>query len=164
MKKLSEDWVLSPHMAEVKVEYVTSIDSADRPKLCTPEEVHKYLRSIWNEKTIELHEEFYVLMFNNDLRLLGWNKVSMGGKSATIVEPSKIMVLTLLTNASSIVLAHNHPSGKLDASTSDIHLTKRIYEALQLVGISVNDHLILTKNSYTSFRNANLLPFSNRSS
>jgi DNA repair protein RadC len=160
MKKISEKWILSPHLAEMKVEYVSTGFLAEKPILCSPAEINGYLRLIWSTKTIELREEFYVLLFNTARRCLGWSKTSIGGRSATIVEISQILAIALLTNSASIIVAHNHPNGKVKPSTSDIQLTKRIYDALKLVGLRLDDHIILTKEDFYSFRNANQPPFS----
>lgn len=83
---------------------------------------------------------------------MGWTKISTGGKSATVVEPSVIIQIALLTHAESILLAHNHPSGILKPSAADINLTKRILDAGKTLGISVEDHILLTDSDYYSFR------------
>jgi len=62
-----------------------------------------------------------------------------------------------LANAESVVIAHNHPSGKLQPSSSDIQLTKKIASTLKNAGIRLNDHLIITSDSYYSFRDAGML-------
>lgn len=164
MENLSDKWILSPHTAEVKVQYSTKEEKGESPALCSPNDVEDYLRTIWNHDIIEMREEFVVLFLNNDRRCLGWSKISMGGRKATIVEPSQVLVLALLTNASSVIVAHNHPGGKLKPSTSDTHLTKRLYEGLFLIGLQLDDHIILTKSGYYSFRNNNHPPFNHRPS
>lgn len=164
MENLSDNWILGPHTAEVKVQYSTKDLDCERPVLCTPGEVEGYLRAIWNHDILEVREEFMVLFFNTDRRCLGWSKISMGGRKATVVEPSQVLVLALLTNASSVIVAHNHPGGNLKPSISDIHLTKQLYDGLFLIGLQLDDHIILTKNGYYSFRNKNHPPFNKRPS
>lgn len=164
MKNLSDKWILSPHTAEVKVQYSSKDSDCENPVLCTPEEVDVYLRAIWNHDILEVREEFVVLFFNNDRRCLGWSKISMGSRKATVVDPSQVLVLALLTNASSVIVSHNHPSGSTKPSTSDIQLTKRLYDGLFLIGLQLDDHIILAKNGYYSFRNSNQSPFDKRPS
>jgi DNA repair protein RadC len=65
--------------------------------------------------------------------------------------------IALLSRASSIVVAHNHPSGTLKPSEADKILTKRIVQAGELLSLNLNDHIILTKSSYYSFRDEGLL-------
>lgn len=158
MEKLSEDWAVNPQLDEVELVYRTSTVNANKPQLCSPTEASDYLRSIWNQNRIELQEEFYVLLFNNALRVLGWSKISSGGRSATIVDVSYIVQLAVLSNASSVIIAHNHPSGTLKPSTADINLTKRIQKALQILSISLKDHIILSRQGYYSFLDHNWMP------
>ena len=137
--------------AEISLKYKSSPDLALRPKLCTPEEVYTYLLSVWDLDTIEISESFYVLLFNNKNRLLGWSKISTGGRSATVLDVGHILTLALLGNASHVIIAHNHPSGETNPSRADIRITGRIVEALALHDITLNDHLILTRNEFYSF-------------
>ena len=157
MKNRSEKWLQSPYLCEVKLTYQPDIQVSLQPVLVSPEEAFCYLKEIWEMDTIELHEEFYVLLFDNSIRCLGWSKISMGGKSSTIVDVSKIVSIALLGNACSVILAHNHPSGLLKPSTADINLTQRISKALSLLGIKLSDHLIICRNGYYSFSEHNLL-------
>jgi DNA repair protein RadC len=160
MKNHTENWILSPQMGEIRVKYQSSEKRVEKPVLCSPDEVHRYLRSIWDLDTLELREEFIALYFNNARACLGWSKISIGGKSATIVEPSQVVAIALLCNASSVVVAHNHPSPtSKKPSTSDIQLTKRLYDGLRLLGLKLDDHIILTTSGFYSFRNANQAPF-----
>jgi len=158
MEKLSERWAVNPQLDEVELVYRTSASNANKPQLSSPEEVSDYLRSIWNQDHIELQEEFYVLLFNNAMRVLGWSKISSGGRTATIVDVSYIVQLAVLSNASSVIIAHNHPSGTLKPSTADINLTKRIQNALQILSITLKDHIILSRQGYYSFLDHNRMP------
>lgn len=84
--------------------------------------------------------------------ILGWSKISSGGATSTIVDPATIFQLALLANATSIILAHNHPSGIIKPSKADKTITKRIKESGELLEIEVIDHIILTANKYISFK------------
>ena len=157
MEKTSEKWSQSPYLCEVKLSYNPTFDVNTLPVLDSPSATVRYLREIWNMNTIDLHEDFYLLLFNHSLQCLGWHKVSSGGKAATVVDISKVVSLALLGNACSITIAHNHPSGGLKESKADIRITRRISDALQLLGIQLNDHIILTRSSYCSFFERGLL-------
>jgi len=158
MEKLSEKWAVNPQLDEVGLVYRTSTVNANKPQLSSPSEISDYLRSIWNQDHFELQEEFYVLLFNNAMRVLGWSKISSGGRIATIIDVSYIVQLAVLSNASSVIVAHNHPSGILNPSTADINLTKRIQKALQILSISLKDHIILSSQGYYSFLDHNGMP------
>ncbi|MCC5943103.1 MAG: JAB domain-containing protein [Balneolaceae bacterium] len=157
MKNTPENWVKSPHLAEVKLIYKTKSQPSSVPVINSPDSAYEYLMSIWDKEIFELQEEFFVVLLNNALNVLGFYKVSKGGKTATIVDISHVLCVAVLSNAHSILLAHNHPSGYLKASSADIRLTRRISDALDNIGIHLRDHLILTTDGYYSFKEHKLL-------
>ena len=77
--------------------------------------------------------------------------MSVGGVTATIVDVRIIFKEALENQATSIVLAHNHPSGNNQPSLDDMKLTKKIIEAGKLFDISILDHIIICENQYYSF-------------
>lgn len=97
------------------------------------------------------HEEFWVLFLNNSNKILFKTQLSKGGMSGTIVDVRIIFKIAFEQNATSIILTHNHPSGKLKASDADIQITKKIKTAGQQLDIPVLDHIIITETSYYSF-------------
>ena len=97
------------------------------------------------------------MLLNNNLSLLGIYELSKGGIAATFVDPRLIYAAALKAAATSIILAHNHPSGELKPSRADEELTRRISEGCKLLDIKVNDHLIITPDHYFSFANEGLL-------
>ena len=155
--KTSQKWLSDPHMSEVKLVYQSKGSIANKPILSSPEDVFQYLLKIWDIDRIEMQEEFCILLFNNAMRCIGWHRLSTGGKSSTVVEISHLLAVAALGNANSVIVAHNHPSGIMKASSADIQLTKRIYKAFKNVGISLNDHLIITRDDYYSFNQQGLL-------
>ena len=151
MKNFSDNSFQSHHFAEVSLRYSPRADQSLLPKLSTPDEVYKFLLAIWDKDTLEISENFYVLLFNNKNTLLGWSRISLGSKTATVVDVTQVVTLALLGNASKVVIAHNHPSGETRASHADIKITGRILQALELHDIKLNDHLIVTREEYYSF-------------
>ena len=144
--------VKSPHLAEVSLRYKSEISIEECPAVTSPEEAVKILREIWEEETLQLREEFVVLLLNNAKKCLGWCKISSGGTTATIVDPASVFQVALLANATSIILAHNHPSGVLETSQADKALTKRIKKSGNMLGIKVEDHIILTAEDSISMK------------
>lgn len=106
---------------------------------------------------INYKEAFMVLLLNNSLKLNGYSLISIGGLTGTLVDVRNIIQLALLSNSNSIIIAHNHPSGKLSPSNSDKIITNKIKEASKLFDIKLVDHLILTENEHYSFSNNNLI-------
>jgi len=146
-----------PQISEVSLAYKSSQTVDELPIITSPEEAANYLRSIWTPDTLELREQFVIVLLNNAKRVLGWSLISSGGSTATIVEPSAVFQTAMLGKAESIICAHNHPSGNRKASTADVKLTERLCEAGRMLGIPVEDHIILTQSGYTSFRNKGLI-------
>ncbi len=96
------------------------------------------------------HEEFWILLLNRANVLIGKKCVSKGGQSGTVVDPKIIFKTALEQNAAAIILAHNHPSGNLKPSESDVSITKKIKKAGALLDMAVLDHLIISGRSFTS--------------
>lgn len=143
-------------LAEVQLKY-RSRNPGEQPHINTPETAAEYLRSIWDQDALEICEEFVVLILNASKKCLGWCKLSRGGSTATIVDPAHVFRVALLGNAHSIIVAHNHPSGNLRFSSADITLTKKLFEAGQLLDIAIEDHIILTASGFVSYRNSGML-------
>lgn len=97
------------------------------------------------------HEEFWVLFLNNSNKILFKTQLSKGGMTGTLVDVRIIFKLAFEQNATAIILTHNHPSGKLQASDADIQITKKVKTAGQQLDIPVLDHIIITETSYYSF-------------
>lgn len=96
-------------------------------------------------------EEFWVIFLRRNNSIITAENISSGGSAATYVEPRLIVKKALDNMASSIILAHNHPSGNLRPSAQDDTLTRRIKDAAKLLDIPVLDHLIVTSAGYYSY-------------
>ncbi len=97
------------------------------------------------------NEEFWVLFLNNSNKVIYKSQISKGGITGTVVDIRLIFKMAFEHNAVAIILAHNHPSGKLEASNEDIKITKKIKEASTTLDIRLLDHVIITENNYFSF-------------
>ena len=82
---------------------------------------------------------------------------SVGALNTTRTRPADILKAAILSNALGLVLIHNHPSGELEPSPEDIEFTRAVHQACELVGIDLYDHLIVTDDGFTSFRERGLL-------
>jgi DNA repair protein RadC len=103
------------------------------------------------------HEEFWIILLNRGNRVVKKQKISLGGVSGTVADPKIIFKLALDELASGIILAHNHPSGNLDASVADHDLTRKLKEGGRLLDIQILDHLIIAEDRYFSFADEGLL-------
>lgn len=103
------------------------------------------------------HEEFWVLYLNNSNKVLAKHQLSKGGFTATLVDVRLLYQKALKLSAVGVIVSHNHPSGKLEPSKSDINLTNKIKEAGVTLDIKVLDHLIITEKTYFSFADEGML-------
>ena len=103
------------------------------------------------------HEEFWVIYLNRNNRLIKSENLSKGGVAGTVVDQKIIFKRALQLLASSIVLAHNHPSGNLKPSQEDLRITKKITAGAEILGLKVLDHLILSESGYFSFSDEGIL-------
>jgi len=118
-------------------------------------------KDAYHELRIELadldHEEFWVLYLNRRSDVLLKKQISSGGVSSTVVDPRIVFKVALDQKASSLILAHNHPSGSLNPSQADLDLTRRLVDGGKIMGVQVVDHLILAGKNYCSFADSGLL-------
>ncbi len=103
------------------------------------------------------HEEFWIVLLNRANKVIDTKLVSRGGVSSTVVDSKVIFNFALESLASAIILAHNHPSGNLKPSNSDIRLTKKIVAVGKIMEVPVLDHIIVGDNDYFSFADEGLI-------
>jgi DNA repair protein RadC len=103
------------------------------------------------------HEEFWILFINRSNKVISKMKLSQGGISGTVTDIRIIMKKALEHLASGIIVCHNHPSGNLNPSESDIQITNKIKESGKLFDIQLHDHLIISDKDYYSFADNGLL-------
>lgn len=112
------------------------------------------------DKLSEMDREVVcVINMNTKHQVINCHIVSMGALNYTVVSPRELFKASILSNADSIILLHNHPSGDLEPSKNDILLTNRIDEVADLIGIPLLDHIIVGWNNpiFYSFRSSGLL-------
>lgn len=103
------------------------------------------------------HEEFWIVYLNNSNKVLLKKQESKGGITGTLVDVRLVLKKALEVGATSLILAHNHPSGTLMPSNADKQLTLKLKNAAESIDIKVLDHLIVTEKAYFSFADDNLL-------
>lgn len=143
---------------EVRLVYKNRTKAEDRPKITSADKAFEILRSSWDEDQISLVEEAKVMFLDNQLRLMSISTISKGGMTGTVIDPRIVFAMALKRRSSSLILAHNHPSGNLRPSQADISLTKKFSEAGKLLDITISDHIIITDEDYYSMANEGYLP------
>ena len=129
--------------------------SERRPRLKTPREIYAYLSPLL---AAQRREQFHVLCLNSRNVLLRDVKVAEGTVNACPVDPREVFAPALEARATAIVLAHNHPSGDPEPSSSDLVLTRQLVEGGRVLGIGVLDHVVFGDGGYVSMLERDLMP------
>ncbi len=129
-------------------------EALERPKITSSKAVYDIMQPILGELN---HEEFWVLYLNNSNKIMHKNQLSSGGITGTLVDVRILFKKALELSSVAVILCHNHPSGSLKPSKSDLDLTKKIQEAGKSLDIKILDHLLITEKAYFSFADSNLI-------
>ena len=139
-------------VSEIRVTYNPKVKKEERYVITGSKIAYQLILDIWDLGTIEYTESFYILLLNRGNQVLGFVKISSGGRAGTIVDSRTVFAPALKGCATGIILAHNHPSGNTKPSNEDIELTRNLKKGGELLNISVLDHLIVTpSDGYLSF-------------
>lgn len=117
-------------------------------------------RQVWENLAGERaskKEHFVVFFLNTQNQVIQKEIVSIGTLNASLIHPREVFEPAIKHLASHIIVAHNHPSGSLEASNEDLAVTKRLSDAGRLLGIQLLDHVIVTGTGYCSLKDQNLL-------
>ena len=121
----------------------------ERPDLGTATKIYNHMHPVLQDSDVE---EFWLLLMNQNHRLIKQVCISHGGITEVSVDIRIIMREAVLANATIIAVCHNHPSGNLRPSTADNDLTNQLQRACQLMRIHFMDHVIITDGNYFSYR------------
>ncbi len=102
-------------------------------------------------------EHFLTITLDGASHIINTRTVFIGTLNQSLVHPREVFADAIADRAAGIIIAHNHPSGTLEASRADISITQRLKEVSKLVGIELLDHVILAKGGYYSFSDEGLL-------
>lgn len=125
----------------------------EKPAIIRPSDVLPWLADIRRSD----REHFVCFHLNIRNVVLSMETVSIGTLNASLVHPREVLKAAILSNAASIILAHNHPSGDVAPSSDDIELTKRMVKAGEIMGIEVLDHIIVGSERHLSMKEARLI-------
>ncbi len=126
----------------------------EKPKITSSKSIFEVMQPIISELS---HEEFWIIYLNNANKIQLKTQMSKGGITGTLVDTRLVFKRALELSATSLILCHNHPSGTLKPSASDISLTNKIKKGGEVLDIKILDHIIVTENSYFSFADEGIL-------
>lgn len=121
----------------------------ERKDLGSPQAIYDYMRPIMQDLDTE---EAWIILMNQNYRLIKEERLSHGGITETLVDVRVIVKEALLNNATIVALCHNHPSNNARPSKEDDRLTERVKKACELMRIYLLDHVIVTESNYYSYR------------
>jgi DNA repair protein RadC len=125
-----------------------------RPKISGMDDVIKTVKPLIADQ----NKEFFIALFLNTKNgIIKQEVVSVGSLNANIVHPREVFRTACMVSASSIIVAHNHPSGDPAPSREDIEITKKLAEAGKMIGIELLDHVILGQDRNYGFQENGLL-------
>jgi len=142
---------------------VAALELGRRRRVQEPSELKKISSSVSAFELMQpvigdlQHEEFWIIYLNNSNKVLQTAQLSKGGITGTLVDIRLAFKKALELGAVSLILAHNHPSGTLKPSESDIKLTNKIKKAGESLDITILDHLIVTEKTYFSFADEQMI-------
>lgn len=126
----------------------------DTPKIQSSRDIFNEIQPLFADL---MHEEFWTVLLNRSNKIIDKIKISQGGISGTITDIRLILKYAIERSASAIILCHNHPSGNLRPSDSDLSITEKIIESGKLMEINILDHLIVSDSKYLSFADEGLI-------
>lgn len=129
------------------------IRNVGKPVISSPADVDGLLRGrIANQD----RENFVAVLLNTKNEVIESPVISVGTLSSSLVHPREVFKPAIRASAASVVLAHNHPSGRVEPSREDKEVTKRLVEAAEIIGIEVLDHVIIGEEHF-SMKEAGML-------
>lgn len=137
-------------VAEVTLSYRPQIKPSQRPRVKCAADVYNILSRFWNADDLEMRETFFLILLNNNGRVMGITELSHGGFTGVVVDTRMVFAVALKACACTIVVAHNHPSGNLRPSSQDIRVTQRLKAAGEILELPLQDHLIVSTEGYLS--------------
>lgn len=142
---------------ELKLSYRYGQPYCRRAKLTNSKEAYKCLRQLYSDDIIEMREQLIVLYLDFAASLMGYQVLGIGGSRSCESDKKLLFQGALLSNASAIILCHNHPSGNIKPSPKDNELTDTLAKACDIMGIGFVDHIILTSDAYFSYADNGML-------
>ena len=138
---------------EITLQYKSS--DVIKTKITNSNQCYLLLKQMFDADTLEYCESSIAIYLNRANNTIGWQKVSQGGITGTVVDIRIILGTALKCGATNIIVSHNHPSGQLTSSKEDDNLTKKLNEACKIMDIRLLDHVIITNESYYSYADDN---------
>ncbi len=124
------------------------LDEMPKKKITSPKEFFELFRPLFLEQPCEI---FLVAWLSSSNRIISFEKITQGTLNSSVVDPRSVFKGAIVSNAVSIIVAHNHPSYNPEPSSEDITITRKLVECGKILAIPVFDHIIFAGDQFTSF-------------
>lgn len=133
--------------------------SEKQKEIVKPEDIYKILKSVLESEDLidQDKEHFWVFHLDTRNKIKILELVSLGSLNMSIVHPREVFTRAVAERSSQILIAHNHPSDETSPSDDDLTLTKRLKQAGDILGIELIDHIIVSKNGFTSLKEKQII-------
>jgi len=142
---------------EFSISYKNGNKLTDLPVLKNSYDIAQVCRACFEADNIGWVESMIILALNAAFKPMGFYKLSTGGATATVCDAKVVFTFALLSNATKIVLAHNHPSSNVKPSRADEALTMKIKQAGNYLDIQLVDHIIVGEGDFYSFSDMGMI-------
>lgn len=138
------------------------VQLGDVAALCSPEKVVEYMRDAYDRNPCQ--ESLWVICLDRRNKPISRTMVTLGTLTSALAHPREVFKIAILASAAAIIVTHNHPSGDPSPSAPDVQLTRQLREAAKIIGIDLQDHVIVgtptddpTHVGHYSFRSAGVI-------
>ncbi len=145
-------------MKKKAVEYSITAKKQDFEivKIKSSTDSYEFARKFYHEDIL-IYESSFILLINSANNAIGYAKISQGGVCHTQIDIRLVAKYAIDSLASGVIFVHNHPSGNLKPSREDEQLTKRMKDALGLLGVKLVDSLIISDSGYLSMNDEGII-------
>lgn len=140
--------------AEIRFSYS---DAHPKFQISSSESANYYFKEIWDDELLPIQEQFYAIYLNSAGAVICWRCLNTGKLNSCHPDVKLLLSIGLNCLASSVIIAHNHPSGQTKPSKPDNRMTLKLKDVCQMIDMPLYDHLIITKDSYYSYRDHDFL-------
>ena len=145
--------------SEVKLSYKTKIPLEKSPIIRCSKDAYELFLESWDEDTLDLIEEFKVVLMDRKCTAIATMLVGQGGFDTVMVDARLIFTAALKKRAHGMIVCHNHPSGVCQPSKSDIEMTKHLCQIGELLNIKIYDHVIISRKDHFSLADNGQITF-----
>ncbi|MGK4567364.1 JAB domain-containing protein [Flavobacterium sp. 3HN19-14] len=155
---VSHNMDFTKKVAEVELVYKSDLQLTDRPKIKSSIDAYEIFYESWDMNKIEMQEQFSIMLLDNANTCLCVSTIATGSINSCMVDLRLAFAAALKARATSMILAHNHPSGNTTFSDNDKWLTRKFAEAGKILDIKILDHILITNSRHASLADEGLMP------